>query len=87
MLELHVWGPVFGVPSIDAECIAAITYLHNAMCDGVEFCIVPSNDAAVSPSSMFHTYSPCHLPHLYTPSAYTPASPHLRAVACVTYPH
>ncbi|OAA81210.1 mitochondrial import receptor subunit [Akanthomyces lecanii RCEF 1005] len=50
MLKLHVWGPVFGVPSIDAECIAAITYLHNAVSDGVQFCIVPSNDASVSPS-------------------------------------
>ncbi|EGX95396.1 mitochondrial import receptor subunit [Cordyceps militaris CM01] len=52
MLELHVWGPVFGVPSIDAECIAAITYLHNAARDTVQFRIVPSNDASVSPSGL-----------------------------------
>ncbi|OAR00877.1 hypothetical protein LLEC1_06654 [Akanthomyces lecanii] len=75
MLELHVWGPVFGVPSIDAECIAAITYLHNAVCDGVQFRIVPSNDASVSPSSMFHNYNPCRCPHLYTPSSKRPGFP------------
>ncbi|KAF1995837.1 hypothetical protein P154DRAFT_538535 [Amniculicola lignicola CBS 123094] len=27
-LELHVWGPAFGLPSIDAECIATICYLQ-----------------------------------------------------------
>ncbi|OAA68827.1 mitochondrial import receptor subunit [Cordyceps fumosorosea ARSEF 2679] len=52
MLELHVWGPVFGVPSIDAECIAAITYLHNAVRDDIEFRIVPSNNVSVSPSGL-----------------------------------
>lgn len=29
-LQLHVWGPAFGLPSIDAECLAAITYLAYA---------------------------------------------------------
>ncbi|KAJ6788640.1 hypothetical protein PWT90_10793 [Aphanocladium album] len=50
MLELHVWGAVFGVPSIDPECIAAVTYLHNAIQDQSEWRIIPSNDASVSPS-------------------------------------
>ncbi|TQV96220.1 hypothetical protein V2A60_003345 [Cordyceps javanica] len=52
MLELHVWGPVFGLPSIDAECIAAVTYLYNAARDGDGFRVVPSNDASVSPSGL-----------------------------------
>lgn len=52
MLELHVWGPVFGLPSIDAECIAAITYIHNASPDSA-WRIIPSNDASVCPASMY----------------------------------
>ncbi|KAF2110024.1 Eisosome component PIL1-domain-containing protein [Lophiotrema nucula] len=31
VLELHVWGPAFGLPSIDAECIAATAYLNCAV--------------------------------------------------------
>lgn len=27
-LELYVWGPAFGLPSIDARCLAAIAYLR-----------------------------------------------------------
>ncbi|KAF2022010.1 hypothetical protein BU24DRAFT_470965 [Aaosphaeria arxii CBS 175.79] len=30
-LELHVWGPAFGLPSIDAECIAAVGYLNSTV--------------------------------------------------------
>jgi sorting and assembly machinery component 37 len=28
VLELHVWGPAFGLPSIDAECLGTIAYFH-----------------------------------------------------------
>lgn len=31
VLRLHVWGPALGLPSIDAECLAAITYLAYAL--------------------------------------------------------
>jgi hypothetical protein len=27
VLQLHVWGPGFGLPSLDAECLAAVAYL------------------------------------------------------------
>jgi len=27
VLELHVWGPAFGLPSIDPESLAAIAFL------------------------------------------------------------
>lgn len=50
MLHLHVWGPAFGLPSIDAECLAMIAYLHNALPTS-EWRLIPSNDPAVSPSS------------------------------------
>ncbi|KAF6824149.1 Metaxin-like protein [Colletotrichum plurivorum] len=49
-LELHVWGPAFGLPSIDAECIAAIAYLHTAL-PSSEWRLVPSNDPAVHSSN------------------------------------
>ena len=29
-----MWGPAFGLPSIDAECIAAIAYLNRAVPQG-----------------------------------------------------
>lgn len=31
VLRLHVWGPAFGLASIDAECLATITYLAYAV--------------------------------------------------------
>lgn len=31
ILRLHVWGPAFGLASIDAECLAAITYAVYAL--------------------------------------------------------
>lgn len=31
LFRLHVWGPAFGLASIDAECLATITYLANAL--------------------------------------------------------
>lgn len=49
-LELHVWGPAFGLPSIDAECLAAIAYLHTAL-PSSEWRLVPSNDPGVDSSS------------------------------------
>ncbi|KAF9870248.1 hypothetical protein CkaCkLH20_12334 [Colletotrichum karsti] len=49
-LELHVWGPAFGLPSIDAECLAAIAYLHTAL-PSSEWRLVPSNDPAVDSSN------------------------------------
>ncbi|KAM0329401.1 hypothetical protein ACHAQA_004708 [Verticillium albo-atrum] len=45
--ELHVWGPAFGLPSIDAECLAAIAYLHHAL-DSSEWVLIPSSDPSVT---------------------------------------
>ncbi|RDA89577.1 hypothetical protein CP533_6969 [Ophiocordyceps camponoti-saundersi (nom. inval.)] len=55
-LDLHVWGPAFGLASIDAECLAAIAYLRNALpCS--DWRLVPSSDPSRSPQN--------HLPALY----------------------
>ncbi|KAH6609230.1 hypothetical protein Trco_002576 [Trichoderma cornu-damae] len=51
MLHLHIWGPAFGLPSIDAECLATVAYLHNALPPS-SWRLVPSNDPAVSPSNL-----------------------------------
>ena len=42
-LELHVWGPGFGLPSIDAECLGAIAYLRYCLPEDA-WKIVASND-------------------------------------------
>ena len=30
-LELHINGPAFGLPSIDPQCLAAITFLKSTL--------------------------------------------------------
>ncbi|KIV94434.1 hypothetical protein PV10_02201 [Exophiala mesophila] len=48
VLELHVWGPAFGLPSIDPQCAAAISYCRQSLPrDG--WTLIPSNDTHVSP--------------------------------------
>lgn len=46
VLELHVWGPAFGLPSLDPECLAAIAYFTQAV-DRSEWTIVRSSPSAV----------------------------------------
>jgi hypothetical protein len=50
MLELHVWGPAFGLPSIDAHCLAAIAYLQQAVPRG-KWQLIATSDPALSPTS------------------------------------
>ncbi|ERS96461.1 hypothetical protein HMPREF1624_07373 [Sporothrix schenckii ATCC 58251] len=47
-LELHIWGPAFGLPSIDAECLAAVAYLSVTLPRG------SWTRLAASPSSIPH---------------------------------
>lgn len=55
-LELHIWGPAFGLPSIDCECNAAVAYLHHALTPrSIEWILVPSHDTSISPSGNEHT--------------------------------
>ncbi|KAI5846679.1 outer mitochondrial membrane transport complex protein-domain-containing protein [Tricharina praecox] len=49
MLTLHVWGPGFGLPSIDPHCLSAIAYLQLAVPRG-EWQIIPSSNPHLSPS-------------------------------------
>jgi sorting and assembly machinery component 37 len=47
-LELHVWGPGFGLPSIDAECLGAIAYLLHCLPDE-EWKVVSNSDPKACP--------------------------------------
>ncbi|KAF4978964.1 hypothetical protein FZEAL_4761 [Fusarium zealandicum] len=62
MLDLHVWGSAFGLPSIDPECLAIITYLHSSL-PASAWRLIPSNDPSISPSNT--------LPALYHEGAWT----------------
>ncbi|KAF8452963.1 outer mitochondrial membrane transport complex protein-domain-containing protein, partial [Terfezia claveryi] len=56
MLELHIWGPAFGLPSIDPECLAAIAYfrcipdLNPRSPTPKPWRIVPSSNPLLSPT-------------------------------------
>ncbi|OLN84322.1 Metaxin-like protein [Colletotrichum chlorophyti] len=50
ILELHVWGPAFRLPSVDAECLAAIAYLHTAL-PSSQWRLIPTNDPAIHSSN------------------------------------
>lgn len=50
VLELHVWGPAFSLPSIDAQCLATIAYLSLALPKDA-WVLVASSDPSLSPTS------------------------------------
>ncbi|KAA8575905.1 hypothetical protein EYC84_006070 [Monilinia fructicola] len=50
VLELHVWGPSFGLPSIDAQCLATIAYMRQVIPRGQWF-LVASSDPTLSPTN------------------------------------
>ncbi|PWI72641.1 metaxin [Purpureocillium lilacinum] len=49
MLDLHVWGPAFGLPSIDAECLAIIAHFHHSGLPSTAWRLIPSNDPSICP--------------------------------------
>ena len=49
VLELHIWGPAFSLPSIDAQCLAAIAYLYRTV-PVDEWVLIPSSDPSLLPS-------------------------------------
>ncbi|KAJ6262271.1 Metaxin-1 [Drechslerella dactyloides] len=48
-MELHVWNRAFGLPSLDAECLAAIAFLSIAIPQDL-WVLVESNNAGLSPN-------------------------------------
>ncbi|KAG5938347.1 hypothetical protein E4U53_008024 [Claviceps sorghi] len=51
MLDVYIWGPAFGLPSIDPECLAVLLYLDNALPSDA-WRVVPCNDPSISPSNL-----------------------------------
>lgn len=45
VLELHVWGPAFGLPSIEPACIAAVAYFKRVVPRG-EWTLVADCDTS-----------------------------------------
>ena len=50
VLELHVWGPAFSLPSIDPECLATVAYLSQVVPKD-QWIVVASNNPLMSPTS------------------------------------
>ncbi|KAL8994601.1 MAG: hypothetical protein Q9188_007017 [Gyalolechia gomerana] len=55
MLQLHVWGPAFGLPSLDPQCLAAIAYLSQAI-PQAEWELIASSNPALSPTSPYTSF-------------------------------
>ncbi|KAI0200839.1 Tom37 C-terminal domain-containing protein [Astrocystis sublimbata] len=57
VFQLHVWGPAFGLDSIDPECLAAIAAFRHIF-PRHDWVLIPSNDTALSPDhalpALFH---------------------------------
>lgn len=49
VLELHVWGPAFSLPSIDPQCLAAIIYLRQVV-PRESWVLIASNNDSLSPT-------------------------------------
>lgn len=54
VLELHIWGPAFGLPSIDAECIAATAYVHRTL-PPQSWILVADHDSSIGSRGEFPT--------------------------------
>jgi sorting and assembly machinery component 37 len=49
VFELHVWGPAFGLPSIDAQCLAIIAYFIQCL-PAADWVLIPSDGSEVPTS-------------------------------------
>jgi hypothetical protein len=56
VLELHVWGPAYGLPSLEPECLAVIAYFTQGL-DKSEWTLVRSSPSTV-PTRRFNPVSP-----------------------------
>ncbi|KAK3938910.1 Metaxin-1 [Diplogelasinospora grovesii] len=56
-LELHVWGPAFGLPSIDAECVATIAFCEQRI-SPTEYKLLQSSPSAVPTQRLPALYNP-----------------------------
>ncbi|KAF2089100.1 hypothetical protein K490DRAFT_19839, partial [Saccharata proteae CBS 121410] len=52
LIELHVWGPAFGLPSVDPECLATLAFAEQSLREG-EWALVAAHDVSLSPTNEF----------------------------------
>ncbi|CAI6335721.1 unnamed protein product [Periconia digitata] len=50
--ELHIWGPAFGLPSIDPECAATVAYFARIIPQG-QWTLIADYDTSISPQNEF----------------------------------
>lgn len=50
--ELYIYGGAFGLPSIDPQCLALISYM--SIVSHQEFSIIECNDAGFSPTGQYN---------------------------------
>lgn len=55
VLELHIWGPGFGLPSIDAQCLSTVAYFIHCL-RPAEWRLIPSSDPSACPPSKHPAY-------------------------------
>ena len=48
MLEVYIWGPAFGLPSIDSDCLALVLFLQSRLLIE-DYVLIPSNDPYANP--------------------------------------
>lgn len=77
VLRLHVLGPAFGLASIDAECLAAITYLAYAV-PQTEYELVATSASAVPTREYIHAI---HIVQSTSHMRDTPSSEHPSGLA------
>lgn len=51
VLELHVWGPAFGLPSIEPECVATVAYCQQVIPKGL-WSIVAEHNPTIAITGM-----------------------------------
>jgi sorting and assembly machinery component 37 len=59
VLELHIWGPAFGLPSIQAQSLATVIYLIHCLPTS-EWQLIPTSDPASLPMG-WCLFNPCAL--------------------------
>jgi sorting and assembly machinery component 37 len=52
VLELHIWGPAFSLPSVDPQCVATIAYFVLAL-PPAEWVLIADSDPGLAPTCMF----------------------------------
>lgn len=53
VLELHIWGPAFGLPSIEPECIATVAYCQRVIPEG-QWSLIAEHNPSIGATGTFN---------------------------------